>query len=70
MCPHRAASLFILIPSRRFQPDAYIGSGKSLFELHWDPRPHVGVISVPALSPDGRRLAAIRHGFLEVFEIP
>jgi hypothetical protein len=47
-----------------------IDSGKSLFELHWDPRPHVGVISVPALSPDGRRLAAIRHGFLEVFEIP
>jgi len=47
-----------------------IDSGKSLLELHWDPRPYKGPLSVPALSPNGRRLAVIRHGFLEVFEAP
>jgi hypothetical protein len=47
-----------------------IDSGKSLLELHWDPRPYIGPLSIPALSPNGRRLAVIRHGFLEVFEVP
>lgn len=46
-----------------------IDSGKSLLELHLDPRPYIGPLTVPALSPDGRRLAVISHGFLEVFEI-
>ena len=44
-------------------------TGKSRFRLRWDPRPYVGVLSRPALSPDGRRVALIRHGFLEVFEV-
>ena len=45
-------------------------SGTSLLELRWDPRPYIGYLSVPALSPNGRRLAVIRRGFLEVFEVP
>jgi len=45
-------------------------SGKSLFELRWDPRPFVGIPTTPALSPDGHRLALIRNGLLEVFEVP
>ncbi len=44
-------------------------SGKSLLKLRWDPRPYVGYLSTPALSPDGHRLAIIRNGFLEVFEV-
>ena len=44
-------------------------SGTSLFELRWDPRPYTGYLQVPALSPNGRRLALIRQGFLEVFEV-
>ncbi len=44
-------------------------SGKSHFKLWWDPRPYVGDLSRPALSPDGHRVAIIRHGFLEVFEV-
>jgi hypothetical protein len=45
-------------------------SGASLLELRWDPRPYVGYLQVPALSTNGRRLALIRHGILEVFAIP
>ncbi len=44
-------------------------SGKQLFELHWDPRPS-RILPSPALSPDGHKLALIRHSELEVFEIP
>jgi hypothetical protein len=44
-------------------------TGKSLFRLRWDPRPYVGDLSRPALSPDGHRVALIRHGFLEVFAV-
>jgi hypothetical protein len=44
-------------------------TGKSHFRLRWNPRPYVGNLSRPALSPDGRRVALIRHGFLEVFTI-
>lgn len=43
-------------------------SGKQLFEMQWDPRP--SLVRPPALSPDGHRLALIRHSELEVFEIP
>jgi hypothetical protein len=46
-----------------------IPSGKSRFRLRWDPRPYVRHLSRPALSPDGHRLAIIRRGFLEVYEI-
>lgn len=44
-------------------------SGKELLALRWDPRPYRAPSAVPALSPDGRKLAVIRHGILEVFEI-
>jgi len=46
-----------------------VGSGKSRFRLRWDPRPYVDYLSRPALSPDGHRLAVIRRGFLEVYDI-
>jgi hypothetical protein len=45
-------------------------SGKKLLELQWDPRPYAGILTPPALSPDGRKLAVIRHGILEIFQIP
>jgi len=45
-------------------------SRKVLFDFHENPRPYLARLSSPALSPNGRRLALIRHGFLEVFEIP
>jgi hypothetical protein len=45
-------------------------SGTLLFELSWDPRPYVGPLSSPALSPDGHKLGLIRGGFLEVYRIP
>lgn len=44
-------------------------SGKQLFETHWDPRPSQ-IAPSPALSPDGHKLALIRHSELEVFDIP
>jgi len=45
-------------------------SGNSLFELRWDPRPYIGVPTTPVLSPNGQRLAVLRHGILEIFEVP
>ena len=45
-------------------------SGASPFRLVWDPRPYIGLLITPALSPDGQRLAVIRNGVLELFEIP
>ncbi|HTV64787.1 MAG TPA: hypothetical protein VMD98_04235 [Bryocella sp.] len=47
-----------------------VATGKAAFRLRWDPRPYVGLLARPALSPDGHRLAVIRRGFLEVFAIP
>lgn len=46
-----------------------IATGKSHFRLVWDPRPYLGSLSRPALSPDGHRVAIIRLGFLEVYEV-
>jgi len=46
-----------------------IESGRSLLKLRWDPRPYVGLLTPPAFAPNGRRLAIVRHGFLEVFEV-
>jgi hypothetical protein len=43
-------------------------SGKQLFILRWDPRP--SSVRTPAISPDGHRIALIRHATLEVFETP
>jgi hypothetical protein len=45
-------------------------NGNSLFQLVWDPRPYVGMPITPALSPNGQRLAIVRHGILEIFAIP
>lgn len=47
-----------------------VETGKIFLELRWDPRPYVGMLSTPALSPDGNKLAVIRNGFLEVFSVP
>lgn len=46
-----------------------ISTGRSDFHLRWDPRPYVAHLSRPALSPDGHRVAIIRRGFLEVYEV-
>jgi len=44
-----------------------IRSQKTLISLHYDPKGHlVG----PALSPDGRKLAVVREGMLEIFDVP
>src|SRR5439155_20270979 len=45
-------------------------SGKPLLDLRWDPRPYVGPLSSPALSPDGHSLAVVHGGFLEVYRAP
>lgn len=44
-------------------------TGQELFTLRWDPR-HAGMTRRPALSPTGRRVALLRRGLLEVFEVP
>lgn len=41
-------------------------SGKEVFRLEWDPRPN---LVKPALSPSGHRLARVRAGVLEVFQV-
>jgi hypothetical protein len=45
-------------------------SGKEAFNLSWNPQPYVGILPTPSLSPDGKKLAVIQHGYLEIFEIP
>ncbi len=45
-----------------------VDTGKILMEKRWDPRPYVGLLAAPALSPNGRKLAIIRKGFLEVYD--
>jgi hypothetical protein len=44
-------------------------SGRVVLKLEWDPRPYEGDLTDPALSPDGYKLAVIRKGRLEVFDI-
>ncbi len=44
-------------------------SGKKRFELDDDPRPFIGFPVVPALSPNGRRIARIYRGELQVFDV-
>jgi len=46
-----------------------VRSGRSRLKLQWDPQPYVGNLTRPALSPDGHRLAIIKHGFVEVYYI-
>ena len=45
-------------------------SGKELFHLEWDPRPYISTLGAPSISPSGHRLAVIRRGNLEIFELP
>lgn len=45
-------------------------SGRVLLKMGWDPRPYEGDLTDPALSPDGHKLAIVRKGRLEVFDIP
>jgi hypothetical protein len=45
-------------------------SGAQVFELRWDPRPYMGTPVTPVLSPDGHEVAVIRHGILEVYQVP
>jgi len=45
-------------------------SGQTVLNLEWDPRPYVGPLSSPALSPDGHSLAVMHGSFLEVYRIP
>jgi hypothetical protein len=45
-------------------------SGKELFHFEWDPRPHISTLVAPVISPSGNRLAVIRSGYLEIFELP
>ena len=41
-----------------------------MFETQRDPRPYNNALTLPALSPNGRLLATINNGFLEVYEVP
>jgi hypothetical protein len=43
-----------------------ITSGREVFQLEWDPRPH---LIKPALSPSGHRVARVKGGILEVFQV-
>jgi hypothetical protein len=43
-----------------------ISSGKEVYQLEWDPRPY---LTKPALSPSGHRLARVKAGILEVFQV-
>lgn len=43
-----------------------MSSGKEIFRLEWDPRPH---LIKPALSPSGHWLARVTGGVLEVFQV-
>jgi hypothetical protein len=45
-------------------------SGRVVLKMQWDPRPYQGDLTDPALSPDGHKLAIIRKGRLEAFDIP
>jgi hypothetical protein len=45
-------------------------SGEELFHFEWDPRPYISTLVTPAISPSGNRLAVIRRGYLEIFELP
>lgn len=45
-------------------------NGRLVFEIQDDPRPYLNQLTLPALSPDGHRLAVIRSGFLEVYDVP
>jgi hypothetical protein len=43
-----------------------MSSGNEVYKLEWDPTPH---LVKPALSPSGHRIAHVRAGILEVFQV-
>jgi hypothetical protein len=45
-------------------------SGRPVFRSEWDPRPYVGPLGSPALSPDAHELAVMHDSHLEVYRIP
>ncbi len=45
-------------------------SGKLLFQLKWDPRPYGYPLVIPALSPNANKIAIVRGGYVEIYEIP
>jgi len=46
-------------------------TGQELLSLQWDPRHDWGgVTRKPAISPTGHRVALLRRGVLEIFEVP
>lgn len=47
-----------------------VASGKQVFDIGWDPRHYHGFEILPALSPSGNRIAIVRNGQLEVYDIP
>jgi len=47
-----------------------LAGGKRVFETEWNPGDYRGTDIMPALSPDGHRLALVQKGELRVYEIP
>jgi hypothetical protein len=43
-------------------------TGAQIFSLNWDPRPYIGYLGISALSPNGRMIAIVRHGAVDVFD--
>ena len=56
-------------PVKKFTKAHRTGLEEFADRLEWDPRPYEGDLTDPALSPDGYKLAVIRKGRLEVFDI-
>ena len=45
-------------------------SGRVLFSLEQDPRPYIAASPSPAISPDGRHIALVDRGILNVYRLP
>lgn len=46
-------------------------TGRELLALQWDPRHDWGgILRKPALSPNGHRVALLRRGVVEIFDLP
>jgi hypothetical protein len=45
-------------------------SGRVLFSLEQDPRPYIAASPRPTLSPDGRHIALVDRGILNVYRLP
>jgi hypothetical protein len=72
-CTTRNKILHPLAIDEPCQPDSRLitvndnQSGKTLLSVHYNPQNH---IVGPALSPDGTKLAIVRDGVLEVYDLP